>query len=35
MAYDVKRDRVVLIGGFTGTGGSAIPLGDTWELRIE
>jgi hypothetical protein len=35
MAYDIKRDRVVLFGGFTGTGGTGIPFGDTWELRIE
>jgi hypothetical protein len=34
LAYDIKRDRVVLSGGFTRTGGSAILLGDTWELRI-
>ena len=26
MAYDIKRDRVVLFGGFTGTGGSASAL---------
>ena len=31
MAYDAKRDRVVLFGGF----GSVAPFGDTWELRIE
>jgi hypothetical protein len=35
MAYDIKRDRVVLFGGLAGTGGTAFPLGDTWELRIE
>jgi hypothetical protein len=35
LAYDIKRDRVVLFGGLTGTGGTGIPAGDTWELRIE
>lgn len=34
MAHDIKRDRVVLFGGFTGTGGSASAFGDTWELKI-
>jgi hypothetical protein len=35
LAYDIKRDHVVLFGGLTGTGGTGIPAGDTWELRIE